>query len=98
MQLSTLELQQELQQALESNPLLEQIDTHEEIDTRETQDSETWNTAGRARTKEMRKSCRSMPVGTPFTPLVHHPAPAVTKLTTSCRSTRAKRRRPCRIT
>ncbi len=42
--------------------------------------------------------CRSMPVGTPFTPLVHHPAPAVTTLTTSCRSTRAKRRRPCRIT
>ena len=37
LQLSTLELQQELQQALESNPLLEQIDTHEEIDTRETQ-------------------------------------------------------------
>ena len=30
LQLSTLELQQELQQALESNPLLEQIDTHEE--------------------------------------------------------------------
>ncbi|XPE23037.1 hypothetical protein ACNKHM_16080 [Shigella sonnei] len=45
MQLSTLELQQELQQALESNPLLEQIDTHEEIDTRETQDSETLDTA-----------------------------------------------------
>lgn len=41
LQLSTLELQQELQQALESNPLLEQIDTHEEIDTCETQDSET---------------------------------------------------------
>lgn len=33
LQLSTLELQQELQQALESNPLLEQTDLHDEIDT-----------------------------------------------------------------
>ena len=53
MQLSTLELQQELQQALESNPLLEQIDTHEEIDTRETQDSETLDTADALEQKEM---------------------------------------------
>lgn len=51
--LSTLELQQELQQALESNPLLEQIDTHEEIDTRETQDSETLDTADALEQKEM---------------------------------------------
>lgn len=34
LQLSTLELQQELQQALDSNPLLEQTDLHEEVDTR----------------------------------------------------------------
>ncbi|MEZ2694752.1 RNA polymerase factor sigma-54, partial [Hafnia alvei] len=33
LQLSTLELQQEIQQALESNPLLEQDDTHDEIET-----------------------------------------------------------------
>ena len=33
LQLSTLELQQEIQQALESNPLLEQNDAHEEIAT-----------------------------------------------------------------
>ncbi|VDZ75176.1 RNA polymerase sigma-54 factor [Atlantibacter hermannii] len=32
LQLSTLELQQELQQALDSNPLLEQTDFHDEID------------------------------------------------------------------
>lgn len=51
--MSTLELQQELQQALESNPLLEQIDTHEEIDTRETQDSETLDTADALEQKEM---------------------------------------------
>ena len=53
LQLSTLELQQELQQALESNPLLAQIDTHEEIDTRETQDSETLDTADALEQKEM---------------------------------------------
>ena len=53
LQLSTLELQQELQQALESNPLLEQIDTHEEIATRETQDSETLDTADALEQKEM---------------------------------------------
>ncbi|HGE4473220.1 TPA: RNA polymerase factor sigma-54 [Escherichia coli] len=53
LRLSTLELQQELQQALESNPLLEQIDTHEEIDTRETQDSETLDTADALEQKEM---------------------------------------------
>lgn len=53
LQLSTLELQQELQQALESNPLLEQIYTHEEIDTRETQDSETLDTADALEQKEM---------------------------------------------
>ncbi|EEU9833564.1 RNA polymerase sigma-54 factor [Escherichia coli] len=47
LQLSTLELQQELQQALESNPLLEQIDT------RETQDSETLDTADALEQKEM---------------------------------------------
>lgn len=61
LQLSTLELQQELQQALESNPLLEQIDTHEEIDTRETQDSETLDTADAASSRQRcRKSCRSI--------------------------------------
>ena len=40
LQLSTLELQQEIQLALESNPLLEQTDLHEEIETKETVDSE----------------------------------------------------------
>ena len=45
LQLSTLELQQELQQALESNPLLEQTDIHDEIATQETQDSEGLDTA-----------------------------------------------------
>lgn len=53
LQLSTLELQQELQQALESNPLLEQIDTHDEIDTHETPDSETLDTADALEQKEM---------------------------------------------
>lgn len=40
LQLSTLELQQEIQLALESNPLLEQTDIHEEIDAREYQENE----------------------------------------------------------
>ncbi len=53
LELSTLQLEQELQQALESNPLLEQIDTHEEIDTRETQHSETLDTADALDQKEM---------------------------------------------
>ncbi|MFP2606722.1 RNA polymerase factor sigma-54 [Escherichia marmotae] len=53
LQLPTLELQQELQQALESNPLLEQIDTHDEIDTHETPDSETLDTADALEQKEM---------------------------------------------
>lgn len=39
LQLSTLELQQEVQQMLESNPLLEQTDIHQEIDTKEIIDS-----------------------------------------------------------
>lgn len=33
LQLSTLELQQEIQLALETNPLLEQEDTHDEIES-----------------------------------------------------------------
>lgn len=46
LQLSTLELQQELQQALENNPLLEQPgDSHEEIDTRQPDNSDTLDTA-----------------------------------------------------
>ncbi|HKS34964.1 MAG TPA: RNA polymerase factor sigma-54 [Enterobacteriaceae bacterium] len=53
LQLSTLELQQELQQALDSNPLLEQTDLHEEVDTQEAQDSETLDTADALEQKEM---------------------------------------------
>lgn len=53
LQLSTLELQQELQQALESNPLLEQTDVHDEVETRETQDSETLDAADALEQKEM---------------------------------------------
>ncbi|MDU3077999.1 MAG: RNA polymerase factor sigma-54, partial [Mixta calida] len=45
LQLSTLELQQEIQLALESNPLLEQTDNvHEEVDSREYTESETLDT------------------------------------------------------
>ncbi|OCQ52398.1 RNA polymerase sigma-54 factor [Photorhabdus australis subsp. thailandensis] len=41
LQLSTLELQQEIQQALEINPLLEQDEEHREIDSQESPDNET---------------------------------------------------------
>lgn len=44
LQLSTLELQQELQQALESNPLLEQTDPHDEVDIQDNADSENMDT------------------------------------------------------
>ena len=49
LQLSKLELQQELQ----SNPLLEQTDIHDEIATQETQDSEGLDTAEALEQKEM---------------------------------------------
>ncbi|ETS32900.1 RNA polymerase factor sigma-54 [Photorhabdus temperata] len=41
LQLSTLELQQEIQQALEMNPLLEQDEDHQEISHQESPDNET---------------------------------------------------------
>ncbi|MCA6221340.1 RNA polymerase factor sigma-54 [Photorhabdus antumapuensis] len=41
LQLSTLELQQEIQQALEANPLLEQDEDHQEISNQELPDNET---------------------------------------------------------
>lgn len=53
LQLSTLELQQELQQALENNPLLEQTDPHEEIDAQETRENEALDTREALEQKEM---------------------------------------------
>ncbi|HFZ8996138.1 TPA: RNA polymerase factor sigma-54 [Citrobacter freundii] len=53
LQLSTLELQQELQQALESNPLLEQTDLHEEIETLTPPESEPLDAADALEQKEM---------------------------------------------
>ncbi|MBG6240633.1 MAG: RNA polymerase factor sigma-54 [Candidatus Symbiopectobacterium sp. Dall1.0] len=53
LQLSTLELQQEIQQALESNPLLEQTDSHDEIDAQETSDSESLDTRDALEQKDM---------------------------------------------
>ncbi len=44
LQLSTFELQQEIQQALESNPLLEQTDPHDEIDSHEHQETDALDT------------------------------------------------------
>lgn len=54
LQLSTLELQQEIQQALESNPLLEQFeDQHQEIDAKETVDTEEMDTSTALEQKDM---------------------------------------------
>ncbi len=53
LQLSTLELQQELQQALDSNPLLEQTDLHDEIDTQEMPESEAMDTREALEQKDM---------------------------------------------
>lgn len=53
LQLSTLELQQELQQALDSNPLLEQADLHDEIDTPERPENEAMDTREALEQKEM---------------------------------------------
>lgn len=53
LQLSTLELQQELQQALDSNPLLEQTDLHDEIETQEMPENEAMDTREALEQKEM---------------------------------------------
>ncbi|MBI6549197.1 RNA polymerase factor sigma-54 [Xenorhabdus lircayensis] len=62
LQLSTLELQQEIQQALETNPLLEQDDLHQEVDSPEIDsqelpetdfDTETMDTREALEQKEM---------------------------------------------
>lgn len=61
LQLSTLELQQEIQLALESNPLLEQTDLHDEIDAKEIQRPRDSIPARRWNRKTCRKSCRWTP-------------------------------------
>ena len=53
LQLSTLELQQEIQTALESNPLLEQADTHDEIDAHDQPESEALDTREAMEQKDM---------------------------------------------
>lgn len=53
LQLSTLELQQELQQALESNPLLEQTDPHDEIEIQDVTDTDSLDTREALEQKDM---------------------------------------------
>ncbi len=53
LQLSTLELQQELQLALESNPMLEQAEVHEEIDSSDYQEDEVLDTREALERKEI---------------------------------------------
>lgn len=77
LQLSTLELQQELQQALESNPLLEQTDLHDEVETKEVEDRESLDTVDALEQKICRKSCRSTPAGMKSTPPAPRPETAL---------------------
>jgi DNA-directed RNA polymerase specialized sigma54-like protein len=72
LQLSTLELQQELQQALESNPLLEQTDLHDEVDSRG-QDTKRSIPSMLSNKKRCPTSCRWMPAGMKSTPLAPLP-------------------------
>ncbi|CAK9883686.1 MAG: RNA polymerase sigma-54 factor [Candidatus Erwinia impunctatus] len=53
LQLSTLELQQEIQLALENNPLLEQTDPHDEIEAVEYQETESLDTREALEQKDM---------------------------------------------
>lgn len=53
LQLSALELHQEIQLALESNPLLEQADNHDEVDTKKTLESEDLDTREALEQKDM---------------------------------------------
>ncbi|GKW42654.1 RNA polymerase factor sigma-54 [Pectobacterium parvum] len=53
LQLSTLELQQEIQLALESNPLLEQTDQHDEIESFEKADSDSLDTGEALEQRDM---------------------------------------------
>ncbi|PWD69964.1 RNA polymerase factor sigma-54 [Pectobacterium versatile] len=53
LQLSTLELQQEIQLALESNPLLEQTDQHDEIESFEKTDSDSLDTGEALEQRDM---------------------------------------------
>ncbi|PKH25819.1 RNA polymerase factor sigma-54 [Enterobacterales bacterium CwR94] len=53
LQLSTLELQQEIQQALDSNPLLEQTELHDEIESRDSQETDVLDTREALEQKEM---------------------------------------------
>ncbi|MFJ5436311.1 RNA polymerase factor sigma-54 [Pectobacterium brasiliense] len=53
LQLSTLELQQEIQLALENNPLLEQTDQHDEIESFEKADSDSLDTGEALEQRDM---------------------------------------------
>ncbi|UNA34936.1 RNA polymerase factor sigma-54 [Klebsiella variicola subsp. variicola] len=90
LQLSTLELQQELQQALESNPLLEQTDLHDEVEAKEVEDRESLDTVDALEQKEMPDELLSMPAGMKSIPPVRRQATAWIIRTTSCPSIKAK--------
>ncbi len=63
LQLSTLELQQELQQALESNPLLEQTDLHDEVEAKEVEDRESSIPSMRLSKRDARRTASRCQLG-----------------------------------
>ncbi len=96
LQLSTLELQQELQQALESNPLLEQTDLHDEVEAKEVEDRESLDTVDALEQKRCPTNCLSMPAGMKSIPLARRRVTASTIRTTSFPSIKARPPRRCR--
>lgn len=98
LQLSTLELQQELQQALDSNPLLEQTDLHDEVETKEAEDRESLDTVDALEQKEMPDE---LPLDASWDEIYTAERPQATASIIrmmNCPSIRARPRKACRIT
>lgn len=96
LQLSTLELQQEIQQALESNPLLEQDDTHDEIETSTEEVNEELDTREQLEQPDMPEE---LPLDATWDEIYTagtHQVQEPTTATTSYRSIRVRPPRPCK--
>lgn len=96
LQLSTLELQQEIQQALESNPLLEQDDTHDEIETSTEEVNEELDTREQLEQPDMPEELPSMPHGMKSTQQERHQAQALITAMMSCLSIKVKQHKACK--
>ena len=97
LQLSTLELQQELQQALDSNPLLEQTDLHDEVETKEAEDRESLDTVDALEQKDMPEELPLDASWDEILPPERRQATALITRMMNCPSTKARPRKACRI-